>query len=99
MSFWKRERPCLTAVFSSVHRSIFISCNPQLTVKTEGEYLIVTSDAYARSVEIKNEEDRLLLEDNYFDMQPGHTEDPCAFRKYGRLKDPERLRYPVSITF
>lgn len=45
--------------------------NPQLTVKTEGEYLIVTSDAYARSVEIKNEEDRLLLEDNYFDMQPG----------------------------
>ena len=25
MSFWKRERPCLTAVFSSVHRSIFIS--------------------------------------------------------------------------
>lgn len=45
--------------------------NPQLTVKTAGEYLIVTSDAYARSVEIKNEEDRLLLEDNYFDMQPG----------------------------
>lgn len=45
--------------------------NPQLTVKAEGEYLIVTSDAYARSVEIKNEEDRLLLEDNYFDMQPG----------------------------
>lgn len=45
--------------------------NPQLTVKAEGEYLIVTSDAYARSVEIKNGEDRLLLEDNYFDMQPG----------------------------
>lgn len=45
--------------------------NPHLTVKAEGEYLIVTSDAYARSVEIKNEEDRLMLEDNYFDMQPG----------------------------
>lgn len=71
MSFWKRERPCLTAVFSSVHRKHFHFRNPQLTVKTAGEYLIVTSDAYARSVEIKNEEDRLLLEDNYFDMQPG----------------------------
>ena len=45
--------------------------DPKLTVKAEGEYLIVTSDAYARRVEIKNEEDRLLLEDNYFDMQPG----------------------------
>ena len=45
--------------------------DPHLTVKAEGAYLIVTSDAYARSVEIKNEEDRLMLEDNYFDMQPG----------------------------
>ena len=40
--------------------------DPHLTVKAEGAYLIVTSDAYARSVE-----NRLMLEDNYFDMQPG----------------------------
>lgn len=31
----------------------------------------VTSEAYARSVEILNGDDTMLLEDNYFDMNPG----------------------------
>lgn len=32
---------------------------------------MVTADAYARSVEIHNAADDMLLEDNYFDMDAG----------------------------
>ena len=42
-----------------------------LQVRAEGEELVVTADAYARSVEIHNAEDDMLLEDNYFDMDAG----------------------------
>ena len=54
--------------------------DPGLTVETEecstesGEreiFLRIQASAYARSVEIKNADDTLLPEDNYFDMQPG----------------------------
>ena len=58
----------------------FHFADPQLCVETEecctenGEkeiFLRIQASAYARSVEIKNVDDTLLLEDNYFDMQPG----------------------------
>lgn len=42
--------------------------DPHLTVGTDGEYVEVTADAYAKSVEILNENEDLLLEDNYFDL-------------------------------
>lgn len=45
--------------------------DPCLQVRAEGEELVVTADAYARSVEIHNAEDDMLLEDNYFDMDAG----------------------------
>lgn len=46
--------------------------DPQLQVEKIGEgELLVTACAYAKSIEIKNDEDTLLLEDNYFDMNPG----------------------------
>lgn len=45
--------------------------NPQLSLSVEGDEIIVTASAYARSVEIINAEDNLLLEDNYFDMNAG----------------------------
>ncbi len=45
--------------------------DPQLTVRSDGDYLIVTAKAYARSVEIRNKQDDLLLSDNFFDMNPG----------------------------
>lgn len=32
---------------------------------------MVTAEAYAKSVEILNEADDMLLEDNYFDMNAG----------------------------
>lgn len=45
--------------------------DPRLTVKAEGSHLVVTAQSYARSVEIINEADDMLLEDNYFDMNAG----------------------------
>lgn len=45
--------------------------DPELTVRSEGDSLVVTANAYARSVEIRNKKDDLLLSDNYFDMNPG----------------------------
>lgn len=45
--------------------------NPELSLAVEGDEIVVTASAYARSVEIINAEDTLLLEDNYFDMNAG----------------------------
>ena len=45
--------------------------DPRLTVEAcEGE-IIVRAEAYAGSVEIRNENEDLILEDNYFDMNAG----------------------------
>ena len=45
--------------------------DPGLTLRTEGDDIVVTADAYAKSVEILNEEEDLVLSDNYFDMNAG----------------------------
>ena len=45
--------------------------NPHLEMRAEGDELMIKADAYARSVEIINEADDMLLSDNYFDMNPG----------------------------
>lgn len=45
--------------------------DPCLTIKKEGEFIIISSKAFAKGVAITNEEDDLLLEDNYFDMNQG----------------------------
>ncbi len=49
----------------------FRFADPELTVETDGEELVITSRAYARGVEIINEADDMLLDDNYFDMNAG----------------------------
>lgn len=36
-----------------------------------GDRLTVTADAYARGVEIRNEDETLRLSDNYFDLNGG----------------------------
>ena len=48
----------------------FHFADPQLSVALEGDEIIVTAKAYARSVEIQAGADT-LLEDNYFDMDAG----------------------------
>ena len=45
--------------------------DPKLKVRTEGDEIIVNASAYAKSVEILNDTEDLILEDNYFDMNAG----------------------------
>ena len=39
--------------------------------QVDGEWITVKADAYAKSVEIQNENEDLILSDNYFDMNGG----------------------------
>jgi beta-mannosidase len=45
--------------------------NPELSCKVEGDTITVKADSYARSVEILNRKEDLVLSDNYFDMNGG----------------------------
>ena len=45
--------------------------DPGLTVRQEGNDIIVTAGKYAKCVEIRNQNEDLILSDNYFDMNPG----------------------------
>ena len=47
--------------------------DPELQMRVEGDEIVITAKAFARSVEILNADDTMLLEDNYFDMNPGET--------------------------
>ncbi|MBQ8039365.1 MAG: glycoside hydrolase family 2 protein [Lachnospiraceae bacterium] len=49
----------------------FRFANPELTVRVEGDEIVVTADAFARSVEIRNKNDDLILSDNFFDINSG----------------------------
>lgn len=42
--------------------------DPKLTYTVENDEIVVTAQAYAKSVEILNENEDLILSDNYFDM-------------------------------
>ena len=48
----------------------FRFADPKLSVRREGDELVVTAESYARSVEIRAGADT-VLEDNYFDMNGG----------------------------
>ena len=48
----------------------FRFADPELTVRAEGDEIVVTASAYARSVEICGDPDA-LYQDNYFDMNAG----------------------------
>ena len=45
--------------------------NPELSASVDGNIITVSSKAYAKSVEIECADEDLVLEDNYFDMNPG----------------------------
>ncbi len=45
--------------------------NPHLAYTVDGDEITVTADGYAKSVEILNENEDLVLSDNYFDMNAG----------------------------
>ena len=45
--------------------------DPQLSCRVEGDEIIVSAKAYAKSVEVLNENEDWVLEDNYFDLEAG----------------------------
>lgn len=45
--------------------------DPRLSLEVNGDEITVSSDAYAKYVEILNENEDLILSDNYFDMDKG----------------------------
>jgi beta-mannosidase len=45
--------------------------NPHLIVAVDKDEIIVSADGYAKSVEIRNENDDLILSDNFFDLCGG----------------------------
>jgi beta-mannosidase len=45
--------------------------NPRLSYTVNGDTITVKSDAYAKSVEVLNKKQDLVLSDNYFDMDAG----------------------------
>ena len=45
--------------------------SPNLKVRVEGEEIVVTSNAYAKYVEVYSESEDFILEDNFFDMEKG----------------------------
>ncbi len=55
-----------TVIFSVPKHFKFI--DPKLSYRVEGDSIVVFAKSYAKSVEITNENDDMLLEDNYFDM-------------------------------
>lgn len=40
----------------------------KLQATVDGDYITVSADAYAKSVEILNQNEDLILSDNYFDL-------------------------------
>ena len=60
-----------TVLFTKPKHFNFI--NPNLSVSVDGDKIKVKADAYARYVEILNEDGNLILSDNYFDMNKGEV--------------------------
>ena len=60
-----------TALFCAPKHFRFAA--PQLALRVEGDEIVVTAAAYARSVQILNADDTLKLSDNFFDMNAGET--------------------------
>ena len=55
-----------TVIFS--YPKYFRYEDPELQYEVDGNYIVVKASAYAKSVEVQNEEENLLLSDNYFDL-------------------------------
>ena len=58
-----------TVIFS--YPKYFRYEDPQLEAEVQGEWITVRAKAYAKSVEIQNENEDMVLSDNYFDMNAG----------------------------
>ena len=59
-----------SSVIFTFHKH-FNYLDPQLSVRLEGDEIVVNASAFAKSVEILNENEDMILSDNYFDMNAG----------------------------
>ncbi|MCL2277635.1 MAG: glycoside hydrolase family 2 protein [Treponema sp.] len=60
--------------------------DPKLSYKISGDTITVKASAYAKSVEIQNNNQDLILSDNYFDMNAGEKKVKIISGKAGKLK-------------
>ena len=60
--------------------------DPRLTYKISGDTITIKAAAYAKSVEIQNRNQDLVLSDNYFDMNAGEKKIKILEGKPGKLK-------------
>jgi beta-mannosidase len=60
--------------------------DPQLYYTLNGDTIIVKAAAYAKSVEIQNRNQDIILSDNYFDMNAGEKKVKILGGKAGKLK-------------
>jgi len=57
-----------------------------LSYKISGDTITVKASAYAKSVEILNKNENLVLSDNYFDMNAGEKKIKILGGKHGKLR-------------
>ncbi|MCL2473052.1 MAG: glycoside hydrolase family 2 protein, partial [Treponema sp.] len=60
--------------------------DPKLSYTVSGDTIIVKAASYAKSVEIRNKNEDLVLSDNYFDMDAGEKEVKIISGKPGTLR-------------
>jgi len=60
--------------------------DPKLSYKIAGDVITVKASAYAKSVEIQNRNQDIVLSDNYFDMNAGEKKIKILSGKPGKLK-------------
>ena len=75
-SGWPRDRIAQLYIQSEVPTdplcaNYFRFTDPGLDVKCEGDEIVVSAKHFAKSIEIRNEHDDLLLNDNFFDLNGG----------------------------
>lgn len=68
---WKDEEVISGGTVLFVPPKQFRFEDPKLQVEVNGDEILIKAETYARSIEILNEDDTLLLSDNYFDMNAG----------------------------
>ena len=69
--YMEKAGSCGSVLFAAPKHYAFADPELKVAADDSGNVVTVTADAYARSVEIRSEDGSLLLEDNYFDMEPG----------------------------
>lgn len=83
-----------TVIFS--YPKYFRYLNPKLSYRVEGDEIIVTAETYAKGVEILNENEDLILSDNYFDMNAGEKRVKILGRACREEKEPIDMESQIA---